>query len=79
MIAVLQIRPARATVLKDILCAPKPTASEMLSTLEHIVEAHQGKLICHMRGQVWLNPRKDLGYKKCPGPAIWGTPQLNRP
>eukprot|EP00973_Karenia_brevis_P088403 12258346-Karenia_brevis.AAC.1 len=51
----------------------------MLSQLKHTVEAHQDKLICHMWGQVWLYQQQQLGEMICPGPAIWGTPQANRP
>eukprot|EP00973_Karenia_brevis_P045909 6357472-Karenia_brevis.AAC.1 len=50
----------------------------MPSAFKLTVEAHEGKLICHMCGQVWLNRKQHLGDMTCPGPTIWGTPQLNR-
>eukprot|EP00973_Karenia_brevis_P030541 4212246-Karenia_brevis.AAC.1 len=66
-------------MVKDTLWVPKPTANEMLSPFNHTVEARQGRLICQMCGQVWLDHRQQLGDMTCPGPTIWGIPQLTRP
>eukprot|EP00973_Karenia_brevis_P085369 11847181-Karenia_brevis.AAC.1 len=57
MIAVPQVTPTRAKVLEGTLLAPRPTTHEMLRTLKHTVEAHQGKLICHMRPTIGGTPQ----------------------
>eukprot|EP00973_Karenia_brevis_P090468 12402744-Karenia_brevis.AAC.1 len=51
----------------------------MFDTMDHNTVDWQGKLVSHLRGQVWLNRKQNSGMGTCPGPAAWSTPQLNRP
>eukprot|EP00973_Karenia_brevis_P002620 357313-Karenia_brevis.AAC.1 len=35
--------------------------------------------MCQHNGQIWTGKKHTVESEKCPGPAIWGIPHMNRP
>eukprot|EP00973_Karenia_brevis_P016668 2282563-Karenia_brevis.AAC.1 len=35
--------------------------------------------MCQQCGQIWTAKKHTVESETCPGPAMWGIPQINRP
>eukprot|EP00973_Karenia_brevis_P005085 698542-Karenia_brevis.AAC.1 len=71
--------PTRAKVLKDTLGVTKPTVKDMLKSMGHHIDTQEGNLKCQHCRQIWQAKKHTVENEICPGPAIWGIPQVNKP
>eukprot|EP00973_Karenia_brevis_P002043 277748-Karenia_brevis.AAC.1 len=74
----IQIMPTRVKALKDTLSVTKPTARDMLRSMDHTIDTQEGKLMCQHCGQIWTAREHTVESEACLGPAIRGIPQVNR-
>eukprot|EP00973_Karenia_brevis_P028074 3866245-Karenia_brevis.AAC.1 len=78
MVAIVQQLPSRRAAQGTQLVIVKPSTRDHLEAKGHHLEENGFRLCCHMSGQEWAKGKQWVGGE-CPGPAIWGYPQQNRP
>eukprot|EP00973_Karenia_brevis_P019027 2609433-Karenia_brevis.AAC.1 len=56
----------------------RPKTKDHLEAKGHHVAEGGQRLCCHMCGQEWATGRQGV-EGNCPGPTLWGYPQINKP